>query len=228
MRRRILDRATIDRLAEIAKVPSERRRNFPVQFALLYNWDTYAEQRFEEIVKKLSDDQLIAIGRVERAAEKLVKELDKLEPETRAVIRENVKGGLSNLQKVIRESSEVMPLDWQLALNRRRLRLSLSDDFECSPEEDECPPEPDPRSKRARGRPRTRLGRDNLSKADRFVCSLLRLVANYGGQLTLSDDTGTLLEFMDVLGPCLPGDWRLPPGRLRYLRELVSTEQKRN
>jgi hypothetical protein len=211
------------RLAELARIPPERHRDFIGILVVIYTRDiSLPEKQLEGV----SDEQLLAIAYVERVAEELARALGQLEPKTREFIRGLPERALSprglfpNLVRVIRNGDELIGR-WNWA---RPKWSDDNDDPEYLPEL-----EPEPKPKREPGRPPTRLGLDNLSRAERFALRVLKLVTRTGGRLTLSGgDKGTLLEFMEVLKPCLPPDWRhrLSPGNLRYLRGLLSTKQK--
>jgi hypothetical protein len=209
MSMRKLDQATALQLAEIAQVPPEKHRNFvPILLSGYSGFVIPLATPIADPSEKISEDQRKAIGRVERAAERLAHALSQLDPETREHFRA-WHSRTPSFVKAVREASKLFHADaWRM--------WSAKEDPPAQP------------LNRKRGRPSTRDD-DGTALVDHFMFSVLEWVEAYGGRLTLSGgDKGTLLEFAEVLKPCLPPHWRhhLSPGKLRYLRGLISKMRK--
>lgn len=208
-----LDQATIDRLAALAKVPPGLRR---YQFAhdLRSLLKGAHERGFSIKHERVYDRVADAVARIDRMARNLAKAIEDLNGPEREQFQVSTRR-LFRLPQPL-PSGKAIEGNVGLDLSPESLANLLATATSRLAHHYGVP---------KRGRKSKRLDSGNLSDAEQFVIALLNSVVRFcEGRLTLSNDGGTLPEFLKEIEPYVPYHG-LPSGkRLRQLKEQWSRQ----
>ncbi len=227
----LTDEAII-RIAELAKVPTERRADFcaalPGLFKLARNWHewdvTSAPKRdaIDRQLKQLEKDATAFKARLEGLDDAARKQLG-----IYALYHERFGTAAADDEDAAKQRRfRIMDLveggRVKIGLSRVALFARVVDDIRTAASTREWPP-----SSAKGGAPSKSLdlpGNPNVKAFDLFVIELVRLVHFHGGRTTLDKNygTGTLIKITDVARPHLPNDFvpdKLKLSRLRRLQQ---------